>query len=73
MYFPILYSEKDATAKFFKRISSIKVEYEKEKRRTLQNFQSSLQLDSEISFMLPKEEVLGLLRAELVDDDVILL
>lgn len=58
------------TRKFFKRLSSIKVDYEKEHRRTVQRFQSTYR-DSSATFLRDRDEITKLLRSTLKNDNVI--
>lgn len=57
------------TRKFFKRLSSFKVDYEKENRRTLKRYQSSYR-DSGATFLRDKDTIMSLLRDTLQGDDV---
>jgi CMP-N-acetylneuraminic acid synthetase len=59
------------TQRFFKRLSSFKVEYEKNVRRTVQRLQSSYR-DSSAIFLRDKDEIMKLLRDTLEKEDVLI-
>ncbi|XP_021963043.1 protein unc-13 homolog 4B [Folsomia candida] len=66
---PSMDKESEMTRKFFKRLSSFKVDYEKENRRTLKRYQSSYR-DSGATFLRDKDTIMSLLRDTLQGDDL---